>query len=65
MRAEVRRLHDARAAAGNDREAGVGQAPRYIDGGFVPAVTGTHARAAENRHGRSDVGQAFGGLDEL
>ena len=44
---------------------GFGQLPGDLLGELVVARIGRHARAAEDRHGRPDRGQALGRLDEL
>lgn len=64
-RALVGRFHQAWPTAGNHCKASVGKPPGDVFSEFIPGRIGTQARAAENAHSRTDVGEAFGGLDEL
>ena len=58
-------FHDAGAAAGNHRKAGVGQQAGGLFGERVIGMVGRGAGAAENGYRRADGGQPFGGLDEF
>src|SRR5258706_1518809 len=64
-RAFVGRLHDARSAAADHCESGVGQAAREIDRLLVQRRVARGARAAKDRHGGPHFRQAFGGLHKL
>src|SRR5258706_3513114 len=64
-RAFVGRLHDARSAAADHCESGVGQAAGEIDRLLVQRRVARGARAAKDRHGGPHFRQAFGGLHKL
>ena len=54
LRALVRRFHDARAGAGDDREAGLGEQSRDFLRGLILRIVGMRARRAEDRHALVD-----------
>jgi hypothetical protein len=64
-RAAVGRLHDARPAAGDDREPLLDQLSRQPPRRAVVAVPPPDARRAEDADRRADVGQGVEALDEL
>ncbi len=61
----VASLHDARAAARNDAEAGVGEPASDLESAGIVGIVGFDAGTAEYAHGRAHLGQLFGGLVEL
>src|SRR4029079_1999445 len=55
--AEVRRLHDPRPAAGDDRVALLAEPPRERTRGGIAGVGARRAGRAEDRHRLADVGE--------
>jgi len=64
-RALVGRLHDAGAAAGNDRKSGIGKQACDLFGELVIGLAGLGARAAEDAHGGMDLVKPVGGRNKL
>jgi len=64
-RALVRGLHDARARAGDDREALLAEQLPDLDRGEVLRVVGMRARRAEDRDALLDARELVEALDEL
>ncbi len=64
-RALVGGLHDAGAAAGDDRKSGIGKQARDLLGKLVIGLSGLGARAAEDAHGRVDLVKPVGGRNKL
>src|SRR5690242_693727 len=65
LRAPIRGLHDARPAAGDDREPFLREHPGGFHRLLVVGVVGLGASRAENRDGVVDVRQGVEALDEL
>jgi len=65
VRAAVHGLHDAGAAARDDREPGVREQPRDALGEREVGVVGRGPRAAEDRYRRPHLVEPLGRLDEL
>src|SRR5581483_236059 len=65
-RTAVGRLHYAWPAPGDDREAGLGEAPRHAARGLVRRVALPDARGAEDRHRRPvDPGNGLEACEKL
>ena len=65
VRSAVDRFHEAGAAAGDDREAGIGQQSRNEFRLLVVIVMRLHARAAEHAHRWADTAQPLSGDGEF
>src|SRR5262249_22814374 len=63
--APVRRLHDPRSAAGDDREALLSQPPSDVARGLIVGIVLGHARRTEDRDRRPGVGELVEAGDEL
>ncbi len=65
LRAAVRRLHDAGAAAGHDRKAGLGEPPAHLARERVVGMVLGEARRAEDRDAGADEVQRAEAAEEL